>query len=422
MEKYRPRIADDILDFKLRSKGAVLIEGAKWCGKTTTALQVAKSVLLMQENTTQNLEMAELASSRLLQGESPRLIDEWQLAPRLWDAVRVEVDRRDRFGQFILTGSAVPPDNKDIHHTGTGRITRMRMRPMSLYESGESTGEVSLADLFSGTGEAAGENKANLDEVAFWICRGGWPKAIDQQTDVALQQAFDYYDAVAESDISRVDDVERDAERTGRLLRSYARFVGSQVKIPTIIEDMKANDVDSLSEVTIRSYINALKKIFVIEDAPAWNPNLRSKTAIRISDTRYFTDPSIATAALGIGPGDLINDLKSMGLFFENLCIRDLRVYAEKIGGSIYHYRDKSGLECDAVIHLRNGSFGLVEIKLGGDALIEEGVKTLTAVEERLDTKKMKMPAFKMILTATGQYAYKRKDGILNIPIGCLKD
>ena len=422
MEKYRPRIADSILNFKLRSKGAVLIEGAKWCGKTTTALQVAKSVLMMQENTAQNLEMAELAPSRLLQGDTPRLIDEWQLAPGLWDAVRVEVDKRDEFGQFMLTGSAVPPDNRGIHHTGTGRITRMRMRPMTLFESGDSSGEVSLAALFSDSGEITGENKADLDRVAFWICRGGWPKAIGQQPDVALQQAIDYYDAVVESDISRVDDVERDAERTKRLLRSYARFVGSQAKIPTMIEDMKANDVENLSEVTVRSYINALKKIFVIEDSPAWNPNLRSKTSIRTSDTRYFTDPSIAAAALGIGPGDLINDLESMGLFFENLCIRDLRVYSEKMDGSVYHYRDKSGLECDAVVHLRNGSYGLIEIKLGGDTSIEEGIKTLNAFEGRIDTKKMKKPAFRMILTAAGRYAYRRKDGIVIVPIGCLKD
>ena len=422
MEKYRPRIADSILNFKLRSKGAVLIEGAKWCGKTTTALQVAKSVLMMQENTTQNLEMADLAPSRLLQGDTPRLIDEWQLAPGLWDAVRVEVDKRDKFGQFMLTGSAVPPDNKGIHHTGTGRITRMRMRPMTLFESGDSSGEVSLAVLFSNSREITGENKADLDRVAFWICRGGWPKAIGQQADVALQQAIDYYDAVVESDISRVDDVERDTERTKRLLRSYARFIGSQAKIPTMIEDMKANDVESLSEVTVRSYVNALKKIFVIEDSPAWNPNLRSKTSIRTSDTRFFTDPSIAAAALGIGPGDLVNDLESMGLFFENLCIRDLRVYSEKMDGSVYHYRDKSGLECDAVVHLRNGSYGLIEIKLGGDALIEEGVKTLNAFEGQIDTRKMKKPAFRMILTATGPYAYQRKDGIMIVPIGCLKD
>lgn len=422
MDKYRPRIVDSVLDFKLRSKGAVLIEGPKWCGKTTTASQVAKSVLLMQENATQNRELAQVAPKRLLQGEVPRLIDEWQLAPELWDAVRVEVDKRDDFGQFILTGSAVPPSLEKIHHTGTGRITRMVMRPMTLFESGDSSGEVSLSALFDGQLEIGGENRADLETVAFWICRGGWPKAIGQEKDVALQQAFDYYDAVVTSDMSRVDDVERDEGRARRLTRSYARFVGSEAKIPTIVADMKANDVESLSDVTVRSYLNVLRKIFVIEDVPAWNPNLRSRTAIRTSDTRYFTDPSIATAALGVGPNDLIGDLESMGLFFENLCVRDLRVYAEKLDGTVHHYRDKNGLECDAVIHLRNGSYGLVEIKLGGEDLIKEGVKNLQILSEQIDSEKMKKPSFKMILTATGQYAYQRKDGILIVPIACLKD
>ena len=422
MDKYRPRIVDSVLNFKLRSKGAVLIEGPKWCGKTTTASQVAKSVLLMQENAKQNRELAQVAPKRLLQGEVPRLIDEWQLAPELWDAVRVEVDKRDDFGQFILTGSAVPPSLEKIHHTGTGRITRMVMRPMTLFESGDSSGEVSLSALFDGQLEVDGENKAELETVAFWICRGGWPKAIGQEKDVALQQAFDYYDAVVTSDMSRVDDVERDEGRARRLTRSYARFVSSEAKIPTIVADMKANDVESLSDVTVRSYLNVLRKIFVIEDVPAWNPNLRSKTAIRTSDTRYFTDPSIATAALGVGPNDLIGDLESMGLLFENLCVRDLRVYAEKLDGTVHHYRDKNGLECDAVIHLRNGSYGLVEIKLGGEDLIKEGVKNLGILSEQIDSEKMKKPSFKMILTATGQYAYQRKDGILIVPIACLKD
>lgn len=422
MKKYRPRIADKILSFRLKSKGAVLIEGAKWCGKTTTASQVARSILLMQENISQNLEMAEISPVRLLQGETPRLIDEWQLAPKLWDTIRIEVDKRDEFGQFILTGSAVPPSNESIHHSGTGRIARMKMRPMSLFESGDSSGEVSLNDLFLGKKDINGENKTTLDDIAFYICRGGWPKAINQEKDVALQQAFDYYDAVVETDISRIDGIERDSQRVKRILRSYARLVGSQAKIPTIIKDLKMNDIENISEITIRSYLSALNKMFVLEDSPAWNPNLRSKTAVRTSDTRYFTDPSIATASLGIGPNDLINDLETTGFLFENLCIRDLRVYAESLDGSLYHYRDKSGLECDAVIHLRNGSYGLIEVKLGGDKLIQEGINTLTALENCIDIEKMKKPAFKMILTATGQYAYTRSDGILIVPITCLKD
>ena len=422
MKKYRPRIADKILSFRLKSKGAVLIEGAKWCGKTTTASQMAKSILFMQENISQNLEMAEISPVRLLQGETPRLIDEWQLAPKLWDTIRIEVDKRDEFGQFILTGSAVPPSNESIHHSGTGRIARMKMRPMSLFESGDSSGEVSLNDLFLGKKDINGENKTTLDDIAFYICRGGWPKAIEQEKDVALQQAFDYYDAVVETDISQIDGIERDSQRVKRILRSYARLVGSQAKIPTIIEDLKMNDIENISEVTIRSYLSALSKMFVLEDSPAWNPNLRSKTAVRTSDTRYFTDPSIATASLGIGPNDLINDLETTGFLFENLCIRDLRVYAESLDGNLYHFRDKSGLECDAVIHLRNGSYGLIEVKLGGDKLIQEGINTLTALENCIDIEKMKKPAFKMILTATGQYAYTRSDGILIVPITCLKD
>lgn len=422
MKEYRARIVDDILEFKLKSKGAVLIEGAKWCGKTTTASQVANSMLLIQENLTQNREMAELSPARLLQGETPRLIDEWQLAPQLWDAVRVEVDKRDAFGQFMLTGSAVPPSNEKITHTGTGRITRMKMRPMTLYESGESTGSVSLKALFAGMDDVEGETNVNLEQIAFLICRGGWPKAIGQASDVALIQAFDYFDAVVSSDISRVDNVERDEERTRNLLRSYSRFIGSQAKIPTIVDDVKANDVENLSDGTIRSYINALKKLFVLEDSPAWNPNLRSKTAIRTSETRYYTDPSIGVAAMGAGPNDLMNDLETMGLFFENMCIRDLRVYAEKVDGKVYHYRDRSGLECDAVVHLRNGQYGLIEIKLGGEKLIAEGIATLTKLTEQIDVQKMKSPTFRMILTATGTYAYRTKDGIFIVPLTCLKD
>ena len=423
MEKYLPRIADALLAKKLKSKGAVLLEGAKWCGKTTTAARQAGSVLYMQDpdRVRQNLEMAELNPSRLLQGQTPRMIDEWQIAENLWDAVRFEVDKRDAFGQFILTGSAVPPDLTKIRHTGTGRFARVKMRPMSLFESGDSDGTVSLTDLFRGETEFAGESKANIDQIAFLICRGGWPRAVGQEREVALSQAADYYDAVVASDISRADQIERDEERTKRLMRSYSRAIGSQAKIPTIIEDMKANDVDSLSAMTVNSYINALKKIFVIEDSPAWNPNLRSKSAIRTSDTRYFTDSSIAAASLGVGPEDLINDLNTMGLFFENLCVRDLRVYAEALDGMIYHYRDKSGLECDAVLHRRNGTYGLIEIKLGGARLIEEGAAVLKRLEENIDTERMKKPSFKMVLTGVEGYAYCRPDGVLVVPVTCLK-
>ena len=420
--EYRKRLADEVLKDKLDASGAVLVEGAKWCGKTTTSKQIAKSVLYMQEpaQKKQNLLMADTNPSLLLQGDAPRLIDEWQLAPKLWDAVRFEVDQRDDFGQFILTGSAVPPDTSEISHSGTGRISRMLMRPMSLFESGESSGSVSLEGLFNTDYEVSASVESDIEKLAFLICRGGWPKAVGKSIKVALQQAVDYYDAVVNSDISRVDGKERNPERAKLLMRSYSRNIGSQAKFEEIRQDILGNDVDSFSIDTLYDYLNALKKIFVIEDAPAWNPNLRSKTAIRNTDTRYYVDPSIATASMGLGPKDLINDLNTMGLFFENLCVRDLRIYAQSIGGEIYHYRDKSGLECDAVVHLRNGSYGLVEIKLGGDKLIEEGAATLNRFEKIIDTTKMKSPSFKMILTGVGNYAFKRPDGILVVPVRSL--
>lgn len=423
MNDYKKRIADEMLQRKLKGKGAVLIEGPKWCGKTTTAEQVAKSVLYMAnpESMGQNLTLADINPGILLKGEIPRLIDEWQIAPKLWDAVRFEVDHRKDEGQFILTGSAVPADKNLITHTGTGRFSFLLMRPMTLFESLESTGTVSLKDLFDSK-DVSGTNNLSLDDIAYVCCRGGWPRSISMEKEIALDQAFDYYDAVVNSDISKVDGVSRKPTRVKNLMRSYARNVGSQVSNETLKEDMINNDSFSLDTDTVFSYINALKKIFVIDEVPAWNPNLRSKTAIRTSDTRYFIDPSIATAALGLGPNDLINDLNTFGFIFENLCVRDLRVYAESINGNLYHYRDSSSLECDAVIHLRNGSYGLVEIKLGGDKLVEEGADNLIKLKNKLDTSKMKNPSFLMVVTATGDYAYKRSDEIYVVPIGCLKN
>ena len=424
VKRYKARVADNILKKKLAGKGAVLIEGPKWCGKTTTAEQIAESVLYMDdpESIQQNLTMAEIDPKRLLQGAVPRLIDEWQLAPKLWDAVRFEVDHREELGQFILTGSAVPVDNDDIHHTGTGRISWLLMRPMSLWESMDSTGEVSLRELFKAPKQIDGVNHLDIDRLAFLICRGGWPRATTLEGDIALEQAFDYYDAIVRSDISRVDGVAKNPERVKRLMRSYARNQGSQAANTVICDDIRANDAESIDTDTIYSYINALKKIFVIEDMPAWNPNLRSKTAIRTSDTRYYIDPSIAAAALGLGPGDLINDLNTFGLIFETMCVRDLRVYADALNGNVYHFRDKTELECDAVVHLRNGDYGLVEIKIGGDKLINEGAENLKKLDKKIDTTKMKAASFLMVLTGTGDYAYRRPDGVYVVPIGCLKD
>ncbi len=424
MDQYKKRIADTLLVRKLEGKGAVLVEGAKWCGKTTTAEQVAKSILYMSdsEKINQYLELADVNPKQLLQGETPRLLDEWQLAPKLWDAVRFEVDHRKELGQFILTGSAVPVETEDIHHTGTGRFARLKMRTMSLFESGESNGSVSLANLFNEQTDIEGANDLSFERIAFLACRGGWPQAIEMRDAIALDQAFDYFDAVVNTDISRVDKVARDPERTKRLLRAYARHQGAQVANTVIKADMAANDNTMIDDDTLYSYITALKKIFVIEDMPAWNPNLRSKTAIRTSDTRYFVDPSIAAASLGIGPEDLMNDLNTFGLLFETMCIRDLRVFADALNGQVYHYRDASSLECDAVVHLRNGSYGLIEIKLGGDKLISEGIETLNKLADKIDTERMKKPSFKMVLVGVGDYAYRRKDGVFIVPIGCLKN
>lgn len=424
MKEYKPRIVDKTLEKKLKGKGAVLIQGPKWCGKTTTAEQSSKSVLYMAnpEEKNQLISLVDIDPGFLLKGAVPRLIDEWQIAPKLWDAIRFEVDHRDEEGQFILTGSAVPADMDKLTHTGTGRFAWLLMRPMSLYESRESNGSVSLEELFNSPKKINGLNELTLEDIAFLCCRGGWPRSVSMDREIALDQAYDYYDAVVNSDISRVDGVNRNPERVKNLIRSYARNIGSQASNETLKNDIINHDSFSLDTDTVLSYINALKKIFVIEEAPAWNPNLRSKTAIRTSDTRYFVDPSIAVASLGVGPNDLINDLNTFGLIFETLCIRDLRVYAESLNGKVYHYRDASEQECDAVIHLRNGSYGLVEIKLGGEKLIEEGANNLIKMKNKIDTEKMTNPSFLMVLTAAGKYAYKRDDNVYVVPIGCLKN
>ena len=426
MKNYKRRIMDSLLEKKLEAKGAVLIEGPKWCGKTTTAEEIAASKIMLAKPDIKDhfKSLLEIDSDAALAGETPMLIDEWQTVPKLWDAVRYTVDHRHAMGQFILTGSAVPDKDaeKEREHSGTGRFAWLTMRPMTLFESGESNGTVSLGELFQAPEKILQKNALKLSDIAFLICRGGWPIAVGLPEEAALEQAFDYYDAVTKEDVTNVDGVKRASERVQRLMRAYARHQGTQASIATLKGDLKNNDTTTLDEDTISSYLDALRKIFVVEDMPAWNPNLRSKTAIRTTDTRYFVDPSIATAALGLGPTDLMNDLNSMGFFFEAMCVRDLRVFAEALNGKVYHYRDKTGLECDAVVHLRNGQYGLIEIKLGGDSLIKEGAETLNTLAEQIDTTRMKSPAFKMILTATGEYAYCRpEDGIYVVPIGCLR-
>jgi predicted AAA+ superfamily ATPase len=422
--KYKVRIADQLLAEKLEAMGAVLIEGPKACGKTKTAEQHAKSVLYMDDPSKkdQYKQLAQTNISYLLKGEKPRLIDEWQSVPQFWDAIRFNVDHSEGDGHYMLTGSAVPADLSQIEHTGTGRFGWLTMRPMSLWESEESNGEISLSSLFNTSEQIGAENPLTIEALTFAVCRGGWPKSLEKGNEkAALMQAKEYFKAICNNDISRVDGITRNSERTKRIMRSYARHQGTQASIPTILADIASNETEEISDETIASYLSALRKIFVIEDMPAWNPNLRSKAAIRTSDTRYFVDPSIATSALGLGPNDLINDLNTFGLLFETLCVRDLRVYADALDGTVYHYRDKNGLECDAVIHLDNGSFGLIEIKLGGNKLIEEGAATLNALANIIDTTRMKSPAFKMVLIGVGEYAYKREDGVLVVPIGCLR-
>ena len=420
---YRPRIVDSALKRKLRGKGAVLIEGPKWCGKTTTAEQVSKSTLSVDDPSTVNTNkiLSEIDPERLLTGDHPRLLDEWQVAPKLWDAVRHHVDRHKGQGQFILTGSSVPADISETIHSGTGRFGWLVMRPMTLYESGDSTGDVSLASLFESQ-PISGCSNLDLDRLTFLICRGGWPESVDMDDDVALDQAFDYIDAVIRNDMSRVDNIRRDPQKVRMLLRSYARNQGTQISQASISADISSNDTEGVSEETVSEYLQALRKLYVIEDMKAWNPNLRSKTAIRTSDTRYFVDPSLAAASLRIGPQDLINDLNTTGFFFEALAVRDLRVYAESLDGDVYHYKDNLDNECDVVIHLRNGRYALLEVKLGGERLIDEGVKTLKDVLRRIDTDKMGKPAFMAIITGTERYAYRRDDGIIILPLGALKN
>lgn len=424
MAEYKKRIADRILERKVLGKGAVLIEGPKWCGKTTTAKQLARSVLDLGDASVlkQSSQLIEISPKTLLEGGTPRLIDEWQALPPIWDSIRSEVDKRGKPSQFILTGSSVLPDAGETIHSGTGRFAHIMMRPMSLYESGESTGSISLRNLFEGKTPEIQKCELEIDDIAYLTCRGGWPWATLIPKEVALDQAFDYVDSVIKRDIQRVDKVRRSPERARLLLRSYARNISQQVSYATIRKDMLANDERTLDEDTIADYINALKKLFVIDDLAAWNPNLRSKAAIRTSNTRHFVDPSIGTAVLGLGPKDLVNDLDSFGLLFEDMVVRDLRVYADALDGQLYHYRDSNGLECDTVLHRRNGSYALIEVKLGGEERINEGAASLTELAANIDTNKMSIPSFMAVIVGVGKHAYQRKDGVYVIPIGCLKD
>ena len=417
---YISRICDDELQNALATMGAVLIEGAKWCGKTSTAANVARSTLYMQDpdNARAYQQMADTKPSLLLRGETPRLIDEWQMSPVLWDAVRFEVDKRGQAGQFILTGSAVPADNV-TSHTGTGRFARILMRPMSLYESKESNGTVSLADLFDKKHEIEGVSGLSIEQIAFAICRGGFPATIGKPDSIALRMSVDYVDAIINQDISRVDGVEKNPHRVRLLLRSLARNIATMASVQTIVNDVESTET-SISDKTFASYYNALRRIFVVEQMPAWSPSLRSKTAIRTSPKHHFVDPSIATAVMRINSASILRDFEYFGFLFEALCVRDIRVYAQRNDGDVFHYRDKSGLEADMIVQLRDGRWGAIEVKLGNQQ-IEDAAKNLLKLKEKIDADKMREPSFLMILTG-GQFAFRRKDGVLIVPIGCLKN
>lgn len=418
--KYLSRIADKVLDTALQTSGAVLIEGPKWCGKTRTAKEQSASALFMQDPdyTQSYLAAADTKPSLLLKGETPRLIDEWQMAPVLWDAVRFAVDERGETGQFILTGSAVPKDNA-VQHTGTGRISRLLMRPMSLYESLESSGCVSLKALFDGNREIEGVSTLSIEALAFALARGGWPASVGENETAALKKAYDYVDAVINFDISKADNIEKSPVRVRALMRSLARNISTPAKISTIHKDM-ASDENAISDKTIASYLNTLQRIFVVEDLPAWNPALRSKTAMRTTPKRHFVDPSIAVSVLRMTPESLLADFNTFGFLFESLCVRDLRVYAGVIDGEVYHYRDKSDLEADAIVYLKDGRWGAIEVKMGSKE-IEEAAKNLIVLKDKVNSDKMKEPSFLMVLTGA-EFAYQREDGVYIVPIGCLRD
>ncbi len=425
-EHYRARVCDSLLQRKLRTSGAVLITGPKWCGKTWTALNVANSVIYMQDpdKRASYLKLAQTSPSLLLRGEKPRLIDEWQIATVLWDAVRFAVDKEPHKGQYILTGSVVVDDDEKApeerrEHTGTGRISQLRMRPMSLFESGESNGTVSLRSLFDGTAEVESVRTLTIEDIAYDICRGGWPAAMDMDKADALEVAYDYYDAITERDASAVDKSQKDPDRMRSIMRSLARNISTMTTDKTIIADVRANDT-SLTDKTLEVYLRALRKLFVVEDIKAWQPSLRSKTGIRTSDKRQFVDPSIAVAALGINPDAIIEDFNYFGFLFESLCARDLRVYSEALRGTVRHYHDNNNLEADLIISLNSGKWAAVEVKLGSRE-IEEGAEHLKKLAANIDTDRFPAPSFLMVLTG-GEFAYRREDGVYVVPLGCLRD
>jgi len=420
MEKaYLKRIVDSQIEERLQRIGAVLIEGPKWCGKTRTSEEHCSSIVRMQDpaGNYSNLRLADAQPSLLLEGDVPRLIDEWQLAPVIWDAVRFEVDERGVPGQFILTGSSRPPKNP-VRHSGAGRISRLSMRPMTLFESLESNGSISLRDLFEGK-EVKGRSDLTIKDLALTLIRGGWPASIGSDEVKATGNMKDFIDAVVNVDMSEVDDIKRNPDTVKKLLVSLSRNISTTAAITTVEKDMSGDD-DTISEKTVSSYIGALRRLFIVEDLQAWNPSVRSGTSVRTSPKRHFVDPSIAAYMLRTSTQKLLSDLETFGLLFESLCVRDLRVYSQIMDGEVFHYRDGYGLEADIVIRLDDGRWAAIEVKLGSSE-IEKAAKNLQKLKDTVDVEKMGSPSFLLILTA-GEYGYRRQDGIYIVPIGCLKD
>lgn len=418
MQNYIPRLIETSISRELSAIGCVSIEGPKWCGKSTTAELFAKTVIKLQNPIifTQYSAFASTSKENLLRGEKPILFDEWQKIPEIWDFIRTDIDETRLICQYLLTGSS-KPSKAQSRHTGTGRIAKLTMYPMSLWESSDSVGSVSLYDLFYSSHAVLGQSKITLDEIAFVICRGGWPQAV-LRPDQALILSQDYFNSLTTEDISDVDDIKRNPRRAREILRSYARNICSFASTSTLLSDVASND-STMDIKTLTSYIIAFEKLFVIDNIAAWTPALRSKSVIRAANKRQFIDPSIAAAALGAKPNDLINDLKTFGFFFESLCHRDLKIYANSMGGELYHYHDSYGLEIDGIIHLSDGKWGAVEIKLGGNE-IEQAAKNLLCLKNRVNSN-LGDPSFLMVLTGA-PYAYKRTDGVIVVPIGCLKN
>lgn len=423
MKEYYPRIIDELLKKKLRTSGAVLLKGPRWCGKTTSASRLAKSIIFMQDPSTreQNIALAKASPKIFLDKETPLLIDEWQTIPFIWDAIRFEIDQRNAFNQFILTGSSSPIETSKITHSGLGRITTLVMRPMSLYESRDSSGEYSIKDLFNGLYPNGAISKHDILDYAYLACRGGFPNVLELEKEDGLEISKNYFDSLVNQDFILNIKQDRDIQKFKLTLRSYARNIGTSCPLTTILKDVNSNNDLSISDSTIYSYLKYLNDIYILDELNAWSPLLRSKVAIRTSPTHYFVDPSIVTAALDITPFDLINDLKTFGFIFESMVIRDLKIYAETNGASLYHYRDKNDFEVDAIIHFNNGKWAAIEVKFFDDEAIEKACKNLLKFKNNIISQKMKEPSFLMVITGT-KNAYRREDGVFVVPIDCLKN